>query len=66
MSEHQAHELLLQAEKKLNSWTWFNKKNKNEDAAEMYEKAANTFKLAQRCIVCVVGAILINPSLITF
>ncbi|CEG63863.1 hypothetical protein RMATCC62417_00937 [Rhizopus microsporus] len=48
MSEHQAHELLLQAEKKLNSWTWFNKKNKNEDAAEMYEKAANTFKLAQR------------------
>ncbi|KAG1002521.1 hypothetical protein G6F66_004773 [Rhizopus arrhizus] len=49
MSEHQAHDLLLQAEKKLNSWTWFNSKNKHEDAAEMYEKAGNTFKLAQRC-----------------
>lgn len=50
MSEHQAHDLILQAEKKLNSWTWFNSTNKQEDAAEIYEKAGNTFKLAQRCL----------------
>lgn len=50
MSEHQAQDLLLQAEKKLNSWTWFNSTNKQEDAAEIYEKAGNTFKLAQRCM----------------
>lgn len=49
MSEHQAQDLLLQAEKKLNSWTWFNSTTKQEDAAEIYEKAGNTFKLAQRC-----------------
>lgn len=48
MSEHQAQDLLLQAEKKLNSWTWFNSTAKQEDAAEIYEKAGNTFKLAQR------------------
>ncbi|KAI7903974.1 soluble NSF attachment protein [Cokeromyces recurvatus] len=48
MSEHQAQDLLLQAEKKLNSWAWFNSSNKHEDAAEMYEKAGNTFKLAQK------------------
>ncbi|KAI8979983.1 soluble NSF attachment protein [Pilobolus umbonatus] len=48
MSEHQAQDLLLQAEKKLNSWSWFGSTNKEEDAAEIYEKAANTFKLAQR------------------
>ncbi|KAI8367024.1 soluble NSF attachment protein [Choanephora cucurbitarum] len=48
MSEHQAQDLLVQAERKLNSWTWFNSTNKHEDAAEIYEKAANTFKLAQR------------------
>ncbi|KAI9248102.1 soluble NSF attachment protein [Sporodiniella umbellata] len=48
MSEHLANDLLLQAEKKLNSWTWFSKTNKHEDAAEIYEKAGNTFKLAQR------------------
>ncbi|RCH87427.1 hypothetical protein CU098_000011, partial [Rhizopus stolonifer] len=48
MSEHQAQDLLVQAEKKLNSWTWFNSTSKQEDAAEIYEKAGNTFKLAQR------------------
>jgi alpha-soluble NSF attachment protein len=52
MSEHQAQDLLLQAERKLNSWTWFNSTNKQEDAAEIYEKAGNTFKLAQRCMWC--------------
>jgi alpha-soluble NSF attachment protein len=49
MSELQAQDLLLQAEKKLNSWAWFSNNNKQEDAAEIFEKAGNTFKLAQRC-----------------
>ncbi|KAI8874879.1 TPR-like protein, partial [Backusella circina FSU 941] len=48
MSELQAQDLLLQAEKKLNSWAWFSNNNKQEDAAEIFEKAGNTFKLAQR------------------
>ena len=50
MSEHQAQDLLVQAEKRLSSWTWFNSTNKQEDAAEIYEKAGNTFRLAQRCM----------------
>jgi alpha-soluble NSF attachment protein len=66
MSEHQAHDLLLQAEKKLNSWTWFNSKNKHEDAAEMYEKAGNTFKLAQRCSVCSLFFFLVYYIYFTF
>ncbi|KAI8368306.1 soluble NSF attachment protein [Radiomyces spectabilis] len=48
MSERQAQELLQQAEKKLNGWSWFGGGNKEEEAAEIYEKAGNTFKLAQR------------------
>lgn len=49
MSERQAQELLQQADKRLNSWSWFGGGNKEEEAAELYEKAGNTFKLAQRC-----------------
>lgn len=49
MSELQAQELLQQADKRLNSWSWFSSGNKEEDAAALYEKAGNTFKLAQRC-----------------
>ncbi|CDS06203.1 hypothetical protein LRAMOSA08731 [Lichtheimia ramosa] len=48
MSERQAQELLQQADKRLNSWSWFGGGNKEEEAAELYEKAGNTFKLAQR------------------
>ncbi|KAI9312211.1 soluble NSF attachment protein [Dichotomocladium elegans] len=48
MSERQAQELLQQADKRLNGWSWFGSGNKEEEAAELYEKAGNTFKLAQR------------------
>ncbi|KAF7732374.1 hypothetical protein EC973_005270 [Apophysomyces ossiformis] len=48
MSERQAQEFVQQAEKKLNGWSWFGNGNKQEEAAELYEKAGNNFKLAQR------------------
>ena len=35
------------AEKKLSGWGLFG--SKHEDAAELYEKAANSFKLAKSC-----------------
>jgi alpha-soluble NSF attachment protein len=49
MSEQQAQEYMQQAEKKLNGWSFFGGNNKYEDAADLYAKAGNTFKLAQRC-----------------
>lgn len=48
-SEQQAKDLITQAQKKLNSWSFFGPSNKCEDAAELYEKAGNMFKLAQQC-----------------
>jgi len=48
-SEQQARDLISQAQKKLNSWSFFGPSNKYEDAAELYEKAGNMFKLAQQC-----------------
>lgn len=48
-SEQQAKDLIAQAQKKLNSWSFFGPSNKYEDAAEIYEKAGNMFKLAQQC-----------------
>ncbi|KAG2175405.1 hypothetical protein INT43_001052 [Umbelopsis isabellina] len=48
MSEQQAQEYMQQAEKKLNGWSFFGGNNKYEDAADLYAKAGNTFKLAQR------------------
>ncbi|KAI7847777.1 soluble NSF attachment protein [Circinella umbellata] len=48
MSERQAQELLQAADKRLNGWSFFGGGNKQEEAAELYEKAGNTFKLAQR------------------
>jgi alpha-soluble NSF attachment protein len=48
-SEQQARDLINQAQKKLNSWSFFGPSNKYEDAAEFYEKAGNMFKLAQQC-----------------
>ena len=49
MSERQAQEFFQQADKRMNSWSWFGGGNDEEEAAELYEKAGNTFKLAQRC-----------------
>lgn len=48
-TEQQARELVSQAQKKLNSWSFFGPSNKFEDAAELYEKAANMYKLSQQC-----------------
>lgn len=48
-SEQQARDLIAQAQKKLTSWSFFGPSNKYEDAAELYEKAGNMFKLAQQC-----------------
>ncbi|KAI9332418.1 soluble NSF attachment protein [Pilaira anomala] len=47
-SEQQARDLIAQAQKKLKSWSFFGPSNKSEDAAELYEKAGNMFKLAQQ------------------
>ncbi|KAI8366075.1 soluble NSF attachment protein [Radiomyces spectabilis] len=47
-SEQQAKDLIAQAQKKLKSWSLFGPSNKYEDAAEIYEKAGNMYKLAQQ------------------
>ncbi len=43
-----ASELMKKADKKLNSFGFFSS-SKYDDAAEMYERAANQFKLAKAC-----------------
>lgn len=48
MSEREALALLAKADKKATTFGWFGS-NKFEDAAELYTKAANSFKLAKRC-----------------
>ncbi|KAI8385720.1 soluble NSF attachment protein [Blakeslea trispora] len=47
-SEQQAKQLVTKAQSKLNSWSFFSAVNKHEEAAELYEKAGNMFKLAQQ------------------
>lgn len=42
-----AEDFEKKAEKKLNSWALFG--SKYEDAADLYEKAANSYKLAKSC-----------------
>jgi alpha-soluble NSF attachment protein len=42
--------LLAKADKKATSSTFWFGSNKYEDAAELYTKAANSFKLAKRCM----------------
>ena len=42
-----AEEFERKAEKKLNSWGLFG--SKYEDAADLFDKAANSFKLAKSC-----------------
>ncbi|CAG8498240.1 10147_t:CDS:2 [Paraglomus brasilianum] len=47
MSEHEAQALVAKADKKAASLGWFGG-NKFEEASELYNKAANTFKLGKR------------------
>lgn len=49
MADHisKGEEFEKKAEKKLSGWVLFG--SKHEDAAELYEKAANSFKLAKSC-----------------
>lgn len=49
MGDHLARgeELEKKAEKKLSGWTFFS--NKHEDAADLFDKAANCYKLAKSC-----------------
>lgn len=49
-NEEKASEWLDKADKKLRSFSLFNSSAKYEDAADMYLKAANLFKLAKKCI----------------
>lgn len=44
-----AQDLVKRADKKLNSFGLFGFGSKYEDAADLYEKAANQFKLAKAC-----------------
>jgi alpha-soluble NSF attachment protein len=44
-----AEEFEKKAEKKLSGWGLFG--SKYEDAADLFDKAANSFKLAKSCII---------------
>lgn len=46
---NQANQLVIDAEKKLKSW-WPFGGNKFEDALEMFQKAANLYKMTKNCI----------------
>ncbi|KAF9413749.1 hypothetical protein BGZ94_000634 [Podila epigama] len=48
MSEREAQELVAKADKKATSSSWFFGGNKYEEAAELYTKAGNIFKMAKR------------------
>jgi alpha-soluble NSF attachment protein len=49
MGDHEArgHDFEKKAEKKLSGWAIFG--SKYEDAADLFDKAANSFKLAKNC-----------------
>lgn len=49
MSEREAQELIAKADKKVTSSSWFFGGNKYEEAAELYTKAGNIYKMAKRC-----------------
>lgn len=50
MTEAKGDELCREAENKLNSWSWFgSKRDKMEEAADIYIKAANQYKIAKKC-----------------
>jgi len=46
--EAKAHDLMAKAEKKLGSWSLFGGLQKYEDAAELFTKAANQFKVLKK------------------
>ncbi|KAF8923894.1 hypothetical protein BGZ58_002405 [Dissophora ornata] len=48
MSEREAQELVAKADKKATPSTWFFNSTKYEEAAELYTKAANIYKMAKR------------------
>lgn len=50
MGDHEAQgdEYVHKAEKKLKGWGFFG--SKYEDAAELFDKAANSFKLGKACL----------------
>jgi alpha-soluble NSF attachment protein len=48
IAEQEARDLLMKATKKANYTGWFGG-NKYEEAAELYGRAANQFKLAKLC-----------------
>jgi len=52
MSEREAQELVAKADKKATSSSWFFGGNKYEEAAELYTKAGNIYKMAKRCKSC--------------
>lgn len=51
MGDHMAkgEEMEKKAEKKINGWALFG--SKYEDAADLYDKAANSYKLCKSCII---------------
>lgn len=64
-----AEEFEKKAEKKLNGWVLFG--SKYEDAADLFDKAANSFKLAKSCTLtllffCFLIIIIVRLSVILF
>lgn len=59
MSEYisRGKSLVSQGERKLSSFGWFS--NKYEEAADLFEKAANQFKLAKSC-ECIAACLLLR------
>lgn len=50
MTEAKGDDLCKEAEGKLTGWSWFgSKRDKMEEAADIYIKAANQYKIAKKC-----------------
>ncbi len=49
-TEDKANEWILQAEKKLKSWWPPSSQSKYEDAADLFIKGANQYKMAKKCM----------------
>ena len=58
----EAIDLEKAAEKKANSWSLMGGKEKYEDAADMYVKAANLYKMDKLCTSIAFGASLLPNS----
>ncbi len=48
--EDKADELMAQGDKRTKSISFFGGSTKYEDAAELYTKAANSYKIAKKCM----------------